>query len=44
VRKPYLSLHSAQAALQRAQERGQQCYLVLCRVEPLSADLDLTGE
>ena len=41
VRKPYLSLHSAQAALQRAQERGQECHLVLCRVEPLTADLEL---
>jgi hypothetical protein len=44
VRKPYLSLHSAQAALQRAQERGQECHLVLCRVEPLSADLEPGGE
>ena len=44
LRKPYLSLHSAQAALQRAQERGQPARLVLCRLVPVAADLELTGE
>jgi hypothetical protein len=45
LRKPYLSLHSARQALQRAQDRGQQAHLVLCRVEPVAvADLaDLDG-
>jgi hypothetical protein len=36
VRKPYMSLHSAQQALQRAQDRGQQAHLV-------TADLELAG-
>jgi hypothetical protein len=44
LRKPYLSLHSAQQALQRAQDRGQPAHLVLCRLEPVGADLDLDGE
>jgi hypothetical protein len=41
LRKPYLSLHSEQQALQRAQDRGQAAYLVLCRLEPVTADLEL---
>jgi hypothetical protein len=44
LRKPYMSLHSAQAALQRAQRRGQQAYLVLCELTPvLVADLGVDG-
>jgi hypothetical protein len=44
LRKPYLSLHSAQQALQRAHDRGQQAHLVLCWLEPVGvADLDLGG-
>jgi hypothetical protein len=39
LRRPYLSLHSAQAALQRAQKRGQQAALVLCRLTPVTTDL-----
>jgi hypothetical protein len=41
LRKPYLSLRSAQQALQRANDRGQQAWLVLCRLEPITADLEL---
>jgi hypothetical protein len=41
LRRPYLSLHSAQQALQRAHDRGQTAHLVLCRLEPVGvADLD----
>jgi hypothetical protein len=37
-----MSLHSAEAALRRAQDRGQPAYLVLCRLEPIMiADLEL---
>jgi hypothetical protein len=44
LRKPYLSLHSAQQALRRAQDRGQAAHLVLCKLEPVTvADLDLGG-
>jgi hypothetical protein len=44
MRKPYMSLHSAQQALQRAQDRGQPACLVLCRLEPVTvADLDIGG-
>ena len=45
LRKPYLSLHSAEQALRRAQVRGQQAHLVLCKLAPVAvADLgDLDG-
>ena len=48
LRKPYLSLHSAEQAMARAGKRGQRCHLVLCRLEPVAvadlADLaDLDG-
>jgi hypothetical protein len=43
VRKPYVSLHSAQQALQRAQDRGQHAHLVLCRLTPITADLGPDG-
>ena len=39
LRRPYLSLHSAQQALQRARKRGQPAELVLCRLVPVAADL-----
>jgi hypothetical protein len=42
LRKPYMSLHSAQQALQRAQDRGQRAYFVLCRLEPVGVG-DLVG-
>jgi hypothetical protein len=46
LRKPYLSLHSAQQALERAHDRGQIAHLILCRLMPVAvADLaDLDGE
>jgi hypothetical protein len=41
LRKPYLSLHSAEQAMRRARKRGQQAHLVLCRLLPVAvADLD----
>jgi hypothetical protein len=40
LRRLYLSLHSAQAAVQRAQKRGLPARLVLCRLIPVHADLD----
>jgi hypothetical protein len=45
-RRVYLSLHSAQLALQRAYDRGQIAHLILCRLTPVAvADLaDLDGE
>jgi hypothetical protein len=40
LRKPYLSLRSAEQAMARAGKRGQRCHLVLCRLEPVAvADL-----
>jgi UDP-N-acetyl-D-mannosaminuronate dehydrogenase len=44
VRRVFLSLHSATAAVQRARAKGQPVRMVLCRVVPVAADLDLTGE
>ena len=38
-RRPYLSLHHATAAVQRAEAKGQPARLVLCRLEPVAADL-----
>jgi hypothetical protein len=44
-RHPYLSLHHATAALQRAKAKGQPARMLLCRLEPVTADLDLdSGE
>jgi hypothetical protein len=40
IRRCYLSLHSAEKALARAEQRGQPAWLVLCRLEPVSAELD----
>jgi hypothetical protein len=44
-RHVYLSLHSAQLALQRAHDRGQQAHLILAKLTPVAvADLtDLDG-
>jgi hypothetical protein len=40
LRRVYLSLHSATAAVQRAQAKGQPVRLVLCKLSPVTADLD----
>jgi hypothetical protein len=40
LRRPYLSLHSAQQALQRAKSRGLQARLILCELRAVTADLD----
>jgi hypothetical protein len=42
-RRVFLSLHSATAAVQRAQAKGQPVRLVLCRLVPLPASEDLEG-
>jgi hypothetical protein len=42
-RRIYLSLHSATAAIQRAQDKGQPVRMVLCRLVPVAADPDLDG-
>jgi hypothetical protein len=39
-RKVYLDLGHARAAVQRAQNRGQQAELALVRLTPVQADLD----
>jgi hypothetical protein len=39
-RRPYLNLHHAAAAVSRARGKGQQAWLVLCKLEPVAADLD----
>jgi hypothetical protein len=43
-RRVFLSLHSATAAVQRAQDKGQPVRMVLCRLHPVAVDLDLGGE
>jgi hypothetical protein len=40
-RRVFLSLHSATAAAHRAQAKGQPVRIVLCRLQPVAADLDL---
>jgi hypothetical protein len=42
-RRVFLSLHSATAAVQRAKAKGQPVRMVLCRLEPVAADLELAG-
>jgi hypothetical protein len=42
-RRVFLSLHSATAAVQRAQDKGQPARMVLCKLVPVAADLDLGG-
>jgi hypothetical protein len=39
-RKVYLDLGHARAAVARARGKGQQAWMVLCRLEPVVADLD----
>jgi hypothetical protein len=39
-RRVYLSLHHATAAVQHAHAKGQQAWLVLCKLEPVAPDLD----
>jgi hypothetical protein len=39
-RKVYLDLGHARAAVQRAEAKGQQAELVLCRLQPAAADLN----
>jgi hypothetical protein len=39
-RRPYLNLHHAAAAVSRARGKGQRAWLVLCKLEPVAADLD----
>jgi hypothetical protein len=41
-RRVFLSLHSATLAVQRAQAKGQPAQLVLCRLQPVTADLPST--
>jgi hypothetical protein len=43
-RRVFLSLHSATAAIQRAQAKGQPARMVLCRLVPVAADLDIGGK
>ena len=43
-RRVYLSLHSATAAVRRAQDKGQPVRMVLARLTPVAADLDLGGQ
>jgi hypothetical protein len=42
-RRIFLSLHSATAAIRRAQAKGQPAYMVLCWLQPVTADLELVG-
>jgi hypothetical protein len=42
-RRVFLSLHSASAAVQRAQAKGQSVRIMLCQLVPVAADLDLDG-
>jgi hypothetical protein len=43
-RRVFLSLHGATAAVQRARAKGQSARMVLRRLVPVTADLDLIGE
>jgi hypothetical protein len=43
-RRLFLSLHSATQAVQRARKRGQPAELILCKLEPITASLDVDGE
>ena len=42
-RRPYLNLHHASAAVQRARAQGRQAWIVLCELRPVTADLDIDG-
>jgi hypothetical protein len=39
-RRPYLSLHQASLAVQRAHAKGQRAWMVLCQLVPVTAELD----
>jgi hypothetical protein len=39
-RKVYLDLGHARAAVQRANDKGQQASLILCELRPAAADID----
>jgi hypothetical protein len=43
-RKIYLDLGHARTAVARAHSKGNQAELVLCRLEPVTAGLDVDGE
>lgn len=43
-RRLFLSLHSAVQAVERTRKRGLQAQLILCRLVPVAADLELGGE
>jgi hypothetical protein len=43
-RRVFLSLHAATEAAKRAKAKGRDVQLVLCKLEPVAADLDLGGE
>jgi hypothetical protein len=38
-RRPYMNLHHASRAVQRARAQGRQAWLILCRLEPVTGDL-----
>ena len=42
-RRVFLSLHSASAAVQRAQAKGQPARLMLCQLVPVAADVNLAS-
>jgi hypothetical protein len=43
-RRVYLSLNHAAAAVARARGKGRSCWMVLCELRPVVADLDPDGE
>jgi hypothetical protein len=43
-RRVYLSLHSAIQAVERTRKRGLPAELILCKLVPVQATLDLDGE
>jgi hypothetical protein len=43
-RRLFLSLHSATQAVKRAQKRGQPAELILCKLELITASLNVDGE
>lgn len=43
-RRVYLSLSHATNAVQRAHKRGLPAHMILCRLERITANLDIDGE
>ena len=43
-RRAYMNLHHATKAVQRARAQGRQAWLILCKLEVVTADLDIDGE